>query len=67
MRQAMPGGRMGGPFAVLLAVVLVALVGFFGFTVRVNPDELGVVLRFGKFVRSGRPASTSAGPIRSRR
>jgi membrane protease subunit HflK len=51
LRQAMPGGRMGGPFAVLLAVVLIALVGFFGFTVRVNPDELGIVLRFGKYVR----------------
>ena len=51
IRQAMPGGRIGGPFAVLLAVVLVALVGFFGFTVRVNPDELGIVLRFGKYVR----------------
>jgi membrane protease subunit HflK len=51
LRQAMPGGRMGGPFAVLLAVVLVALIGFFGFTVRVNPDELGIVLQFGKYVR----------------
>jgi modulator of FtsH protease HflK len=51
IRQAIPGGRMGGPFAALLAVVLIALIGFFGFTVRVNPEELGVVLRFGKFVR----------------
>ena len=31
--------------------MLVALIGFFGFTVSVNPEELGVVLRFGKFVR----------------
>ncbi len=51
LRQAMPGGRIGGPFAVLLAVVLLALVGFFGFTVRVNPDELGIVLRFGQYIR----------------
>ena len=51
LRQAMPGGRIGGPFAVLLAVMLVALVGFFGFTVRVNPDELGIVLRFGEYIR----------------
>ena len=35
----------------LIGVVLVALVGFFGFTVRVNPEELGMVLRFGEFVR----------------
>jgi membrane protease subunit HflK len=51
LRQAMPGGRMGGPFAVLFAAVLIAAIGFFGFTVRVNPDELGIVLRFGKYVR----------------
>jgi membrane protease subunit HflK len=51
IRQAMPSGRLGGPFAAMLAIALIALVGFFGFTVRVNPEELGVVLRFGKFVR----------------
>ena len=51
IRQAIPGGRMGGPFGVLLALALIAVVGFFGFTVRVNPEELGVVLRFGKFIR----------------
>jgi membrane protease subunit HflK len=51
LRQAMPGGRMGGPLGVLIAVVLVGLIGFFGFTVRVNPDELGIVLRFGEYVR----------------
>src|SRR3990170_6904244 len=51
LRQAIPGGRMGGPLAILLTVVVAALVGFFGFTVRVNPDELGIVLRFGEYVR----------------
>ncbi len=51
IRQAMPGGRMGGPLLGLIGVVLVALVGFFGFTVRVNPEELGIVLRFGQYVR----------------
>jgi membrane protease subunit HflK len=52
LRQAMPGGRMGGPAAAVIAVVVaIALVGFFGFTVRVQPDELGIVLRFGKYVR----------------
>ena len=39
IRQAMPGGYLGGPFMALAAVVLIALIGFFGFTVRVNPDE----------------------------
>ncbi|MGB6947644.1 MAG: FtsH protease activity modulator HflK [Methyloceanibacter sp.] len=51
IRQALPGGRMGGPLGIALALVLMAVVGFFGFTVRVNPEELGVVLRFGEFVR----------------
>jgi membrane protease subunit HflK len=51
LRQAIPGGRMGGPFAALLAVVAIGLIGFFGFTVRVNPDEVGIVLRFGEYVR----------------
>ena len=32
----------------LLAVVVAAIVAFYAFTFRVNPDELGVVMRFGK-------------------
>ena len=51
LRQAMPGGHMGGPIGILIAVILIGVIGFFGFTVRVNPDELGIVLRFGKYVR----------------
>ena len=46
---------MAGPLLVLIGVVLVALVGFFAFTFRVNPDELGVVMRFGKYVRQEPP------------
>jgi membrane protease subunit HflK len=51
LRQAMPGGRMGGPLAALIAAVVLLVIGFFGFTVRVNPDELGIVLRFGEYIR----------------
>lgn len=51
LRQAMPGGRMGGPVAGLIGLILILVIGFFGFTVRVNPDELGIVLRFGEYVR----------------
>ncbi len=52
LRQAMPGGggRFSGFVLFVGALVLAALIGFFGFTVRVQPDELGVVLRFGKYV-----------------
>ncbi|TFG86969.1 MAG: FtsH protease activity modulator HflK [Hyphomicrobiales bacterium] len=51
LRQAMPGGRMGGPFAAIIGLVVLLAIGFFGFTVRVNTDEVGIVLRFGEFVR----------------
>jgi hypothetical protein len=35
--------------------VLAALVGFYAFTFRVDPDELGIVLRFGKIGRQEPP------------
>jgi membrane protease subunit HflK len=50
LRQAVPGGF--GFFGTLLVILAVAAgIGYFGFTVRVNPDERGVVQRFGKFDR----------------
>ncbi|XSG82883.1 MAG: FtsH protease activity modulator HflK [Methyloligella sp. ZOD6] len=52
LRQAFPGGGgFGGPFTILIALVLAAIVGFYAFTVRVATDEQGVVLRFGEYVR----------------
>ena len=49
----LPGNLGGRGFALiaLAAVVLWAVSGFF----RVEPDEVGVVLRFGKFVREVQP------------
>jgi membrane protease subunit HflK len=55
LRQAMPGGHMGGPLAAVIALVVIAVIGFFGFTVRVNTDEVGIVLRFGEYVRQLQP------------
>ncbi len=50
LRQAVPGGLgFFGSFLILL--ILAAAVAYFGFTVRVNPDERAVVQRFGKFDR----------------
>jgi modulator of FtsH protease HflK len=47
-RQAMPGGSgASGTLIFLVAVVLAAIVGFYAFTFRVSPDELGVVLYLG--------------------
>src|SRR5215475_6138180 len=53
LRSVMPGNLGGKGFAIVLlaAVVIWALSGFF----RVEPDELGVVLRFGKYTREVTP------------
>jgi modulator of FtsH protease HflK len=53
LRAILPG-NFGGRGLAILALVLVALWGFSGFF-RVEPDELGVVLRFGKFTREVQP------------
>ncbi len=50
LRQAMPGG-IGFFGSALIVLVAAAAIGYFGFTVRINPDERGVVQRFGKFDR----------------
>ena len=56
LRQVLPGGSgPSGPIILLGAVVLAAIVGFYSFTFRVHPDELGVVVRFGKPVRQEPP------------
>ena len=40
---------------IAIIAVAVSVVGFFLFTFRVQPDEQGVVLRFGEFTRSATP------------
>jgi membrane protease subunit HflK len=54
LRDMLPGGSLGNKGFALLALAVVALWGFSGFF-RVEPDELGVVLRFGKQVREVQP------------
>ena len=53
LRGVLPG-NMGGKGIALAALAALALWGFSGFF-RVEPDELGVVLRFGKEVREVQP------------
>ena len=53
LRDLMPG-NLGGRGIALIAVAALVLWGFSGFF-RVEPDELGVVLRFGKYVRDVKP------------
>ena len=55
MKQVMHGGGVPGPLAFLAAVVAAAVVGWYAFFFRVDPDELGVVMRFGEFVRQEPP------------
>jgi len=54
LRRVLPGGNLGGRGFALLVLGVIALWGFSGFF-RVEPDEVGVVLRFGKAVREVQP------------
>src|SRR5205085_5607337 len=54
LRTVLPGGSFGSRGFALIALAVLALWGFSGFF-RVEPDELGVVLRFGKYVRDAQP------------
>jgi membrane protease subunit HflK len=54
LRRVLPGGNLGGKGFALLGLAVIALWGFSGFF-RVEPDELGVVLRFGQVVREVQP------------
>jgi modulator of FtsH protease HflK len=54
LRRVLPGGNLGGRGFALLVLGVITLWGFSGFF-RVEPDEVGVVLRFGKAVREVQP------------
>src|SRR4030088_2758964 len=54
LRSVLPGGNLGGKGLGLIVLAAIAIWGLSGFF-RVDPDELGVVLRFGKYVRDARP------------
>src|SRR5215468_7914734 len=68
LKQAMPGGTgLPGSFLFLITLAIAALIAFYAFTFRVDPDELGVVMLFGKPVRTEPPGSISACHTRSKR
>ena len=54
LRRYLPGSNFGGRGFALIVLGLLVLWGFSGFF-RVEPDELGVVLRFGEQVRVVQP------------
>ena len=47
LRTVLPGGNLGSKGISLIVLAAIAIWGFSGFF-RVDPDELGVVLRFGQ-------------------
>ncbi|MEO1607946.1 MAG: FtsH protease activity modulator HflK [Pseudomonadota bacterium] len=54
LKRVMPGGGGTGiPGSVWLLILIVAagVIGFFAFTFKVNPNQQGIVLRFGEYVR----------------
>jgi membrane protease subunit HflK len=55
LKQVMPGSGLPGPLILLLAALATAVLGFYAFTFQVKPDEQGVVLRFGQYVRWAEP------------
>jgi len=54
LRSVLPGGGLGGTGVVIVGLIAVALWLFSGFF-QVAPDELGLVMRFGKFNRKVDP------------
>lgn len=57
LKRAMPGGGksgggIGGPIVYLFLAAILAVVGFFAFTVKVEPDQVGIVTLFGKYDRT---------------
>ena len=54
LKGLLPGGNLGGRGVMLIALAAVVVWGFSGFF-RVEPDELGVVLRFGQYIRDAKP------------
>lgn len=50
LKNAMPGGTGIPPILwVVLFAIGIGVVGFYAFTYKVNPNQLGVVLRFGEY------------------
>jgi membrane protease subunit HflK len=54
LRTVLPGGNLGGKGIGLIVLAAMVIWGFSGFF-RVDPDELGIVLRFGQYVRDAKP------------
>ena len=68
LKQVIPGGSgLPGSLVFLLAVVAAAVLAFYAFTFRVNADELGIVMFFGKPTRASHRVCISAFPTPSKK
>ena len=54
-RDVLPASPGGGGMIALIGLIALAAAAFYLFTVRINPDELGIVTRFGKYDRTLSP------------
>jgi modulator of FtsH protease HflK len=52
IREAWPGGGIGQGFLYLIALIALLFAGYYGFAARIEPDEVGIVTRFGKYDRT---------------
>ena len=55
INKILPGGGKGGAKSILLGLVILSIIWVASGLYRVLPDEQGVVLRFGKFVKTTQP------------
>src|SRR5262249_56344109 len=56
LKQVMPGGTgLPRPLLFLITLAIAAIIAFYAFAFSVDPDELGVVILFGKPVRTEPP------------
>jgi modulator of FtsH protease HflK len=55
IKDVMPGSGGGQGMMWIVGILGLLAAAFYGFTVRVQPDELGIVTRFGKFDRQLTP------------
>ena len=55
LKQAMPGGGGSKFLFVLIGLLAAGVIAFYGFTVTVEPEEIGIVTQFGKYNRRLEP------------
>jgi membrane protease subunit HflK len=63
INNILPGGSSGGAKSIVVGIVILAFIWLASGLYRVLPDEQGVVLRFGKFVKTTQPGLNYHIPI----